>query len=133
MLGSIPRQLFIVFEDWQELTLFQSLPNLTKKGVIVMTKKKKQWPTPRLLLEAYENNKWIPIKIYVQYKTIRSLIDRLPLLAQSFGGIDNVRIRNLHTSEEIAAAKLAVYRRSDERSRRSKRLKRSRRPHEKET
>jgi len=70
---------------------------------------KKRWPTPRLLLEAREHGVWTPVKIYVRYRTTRELIDRLPALAQPFKGIKNVRVKNLHTSEEIAVAKLAVY------------------------
>ncbi len=81
---------------------------------------KPNWPTPRLLLEVRENGVWVPVKIYVQYKSVHTLLSQLPAISQTFGGIENVRVKNLREDAEIAAAKLEIYKREDKKRRRRK-------------
>jgi hypothetical protein len=69
--------------------------------------------TPRLLLEAKIASNWQPIRIYCNYPHVRLLLNALPRLSVSFGGMDFVRVRRLKTHEEIAEAKLACYKYND--------------------
>jgi hypothetical protein len=64
--------------------------------------------TPRLLLEVKTVEKWLPYRIYCNFKSIRPLLNALPDIAADKGGLDNVRIKNLRTQDQIATAKLAI-------------------------
>ncbi len=65
--------------------------------------------TPRLLLEA-KSDTWKPVKIYCNFRSVRLMLNVLPRISQAYGGIDNVRVKYLATHDQIADAKLAIYR-----------------------
>jgi len=68
------------------------------------------FPTPRLLLEARFDGVWKAVKIYCDYKTARDLIADLPMLADAYMiDINDMRIKNLLSTQAIADAKQAVY------------------------
>jgi len=68
------------------------------------------FPTPRLLLELRSKGVWKAVKIYCDYKDARSLLHVLPKLAATYKiSLQNMRIKNLLTSDAIADAKLEVY------------------------
>lgn len=66
--------------------------------------------TPRLLLEAHNTDGWKPIKIYCNFKSVRLMLNVLPCIAKPYGGVDNVRVKYLGTHDQIANAKLEIYR-----------------------
>jgi hypothetical protein len=66
--------------------------------------------TPRLLLEAHNADGWKPVKIYCNFRSVRLMLNVLPRIAQVYGGLDNVRVKYLATHDQIADAKLAIYR-----------------------
>lgn len=67
------------------------------------------FPTPRLLLEVRREDGWEATEIYCEYKTARDLISKFPRLANVYGvPIDNLRVKNLRTDDEIFRAKKAV-------------------------
>lgn len=65
--------------------------------------------TPRLLLEAHNAGTWKPVKIYCHFRSVRLMFNVLPRIAQAYGGLDNVRVKYLATHDQIAVAKLAIY------------------------
>jgi hypothetical protein len=68
------------------------------------------FPTPRLLLETRKDGEWKAIKIYCDYKTTRNLLADLPILADAYKcDINDMRVRNLLSTQAIADAKQAVY------------------------
>lgn len=68
------------------------------------------FPTPRLLLELRRQGVWKAVKIYCDYKDVRSLLNVLPKIATEYRiSLHNMRIKNLLTRDAIADAKLAVY------------------------
>jgi hypothetical protein len=70
----------------------------------------KNFPTPRLLLEARKDGVWKAVKIYCDYATIRKLLTDLPILADAYKcDINDMRVKNLLTTQAIADAKQAVY------------------------
>jgi hypothetical protein len=68
--------------------------------------------TPRLLLEVKKEDGWKPVKIYCNFKSVRLMLNVLPVIAKPHGGLDNVRVKYLATHDQIAEAKLHIYRRN---------------------
>ena len=65
--------------------------------------------TPRLLLEIRRDGIWKAKKIYCDYSTAKKFLDALPKLAKSYKiELDDMRVKNLRTIEQIAEAKLQV-------------------------
>jgi len=70
--------------------------------------------TPRLLLELHVKDTWVPIKIYCNYTSVRSMLDHLPQFANELSSdVIDVRIKYLATHDQIADAKLAIYNREN--------------------
>jgi hypothetical protein len=68
------------------------------------------FPTPRLLLETRVDGVWKAVKIYCDYKSARKLLADLPILADAYKfDINDMRVRNLLSTQAIADAKQAVY------------------------
>jgi hypothetical protein len=77
-----------------------------------------EFTTPRLLLEVRQNQVWEPRKIFCDYVSARGLIHALPKLAAEYQlKLCNMRVKHLRTQQEIAEAKLQVYRNEDRRRR----------------
>jgi len=77
-----------------------------------------KFATPRLLLEIFEGGHWEARKIYCDYRSARGLIHALPKIAKEYGlKMCHMRVKNLRTRNEIAEAKLQVYRNEDKRRR----------------
>jgi hypothetical protein len=68
--------------------------------------------TPRLLLEVKVKDGWKPIKIYCNFKSVKLMLNVLPMIAKQYGGLPNVRVKHLATHDQIADAKLSIYRKN---------------------
>lgn len=66
--------------------------------------------TPRLLLEIRRNGRWKAVKIYCDYKSVRSFLDDFLNLSIEYKiAMKNMRVKNLLTTRAIADAKQEVY------------------------
>jgi hypothetical protein len=70
----------------------------------------KSFPTPRLLFEVRKAGVWKAVKIFCDYKTARDLLADLPTMAAAYKcDINDMRVKNLLSTQAIADAKQAVY------------------------
>lgn len=71
-------------------------------------------PENRFYIEILIDGVWEPLIILCQFKLVRKAIKYLHTIAKKQGvTINELRLKRLLTTKEIADAKLAVYRRQD--------------------
>ena len=71
-------------------------------------------PQNRFYIEILINGIWEPLTILCQFKEVRKALKYLSVIAKKQSvTVNELRLKRLLSTEEIADAKLAVYRRKD--------------------
>lgn len=79
-------------------------------------------PQNRFYVQILIKGVWEPLTILCQFKDVRKALKYLKVIAKKYSvTVNELRLRRLLTTEEIADAKLAVYRRKDATRNRRKR------------